>query len=79
MIVGPTSNLWVELIDQIGGRHANPGFDRCSDSLQEGFNVLLNRPASYGWTFWNVGGLRGAQRDRLHHGRRTGVARTLCQ
>ena len=43
MIVGPTSNLWVELIDQIGGRHANPGFDCYSDSLQEGFNVLLGR------------------------------------
>ena len=43
MIVGPTANLWVELIDQIGGRHANPGFDRCSDSLQEGFNIFLGR------------------------------------
>src|SRR5258707_13266137 len=43
MIVSPTPNLWVELIDQIGGRHAKPGFNRCSDSLQEGFNILLGR------------------------------------
>ena len=43
MIVGPTPNLWVELIDQIGGRQAKPGFNRCSDSLQEGFNILLGR------------------------------------
>jgi PAS domain S-box-containing protein len=43
MIVNPTPNLWVELIDQIGGRHAKPGFDCCPDSRQEGFNVLLGR------------------------------------
>src|SRR2546430_9499261 len=41
MIVNPTPNLWVELIDQIGGRHAKPGFNCGSDSCQEGFNVLL--------------------------------------
>lgn len=43
MIVNPTPNLWVELIDQIGGRHAKPGFNCCSDSYQECFNVLLGR------------------------------------
>ena len=43
MIVNPTANLGVELIDQIGGRHAKPGFNCCSDSFQEGFNVLLGR------------------------------------
>ena len=43
MIVNPAPNLWVELIDQIGGGHAKPGFDCCSDSCQEGFNVLLRR------------------------------------
>ena len=43
MIVNPAPNLWVELIDQIGGRHAKPGFDRCSDPHQEGFNVFLGR------------------------------------
>jgi len=43
MIVGPPTNLRVELIDQIGGRHAKPGFNRYSDPCQEGFNVLLGR------------------------------------
>jgi len=43
MIVSPPTNLRVELIDQIGGRHAKPGFNRCSDPRQEGFNVLLGR------------------------------------
>jgi hypothetical protein len=43
MIVGPTPNLWIELIDQIGDRQAKPGFNRCSNSLQEGFNILLGR------------------------------------
>src|SRR6266705_21782 len=43
MIVNPTPNLWVELIDQIGGRHAKPGFDCRPDPRQEGFNVLLGR------------------------------------
>jgi len=43
MIVDPTTNLRVELIDQIGGRHAKPGFNRCSDPRQEGFNILLGR------------------------------------
>src|ERR1700730_9954394 len=43
MIVRPTSNLWVELIDQIGGRHAMCVFDDSSDALQEGSNILLGR------------------------------------
>src|SRR2546423_15450981 len=41
MIVGPTANLWVELIDQVGGRHAMRSFDSSSDAIQEGFNILL--------------------------------------
>jgi len=41
MIVGPTANLWVELIDQVGGRHAMCSFDGSSDAIQEGFNILL--------------------------------------
>src|SRR5450755_1642641 len=41
MIVRPTANLWVELIDQIGGRHAMSSFDGSSDALQEGSNILL--------------------------------------
>ena len=43
MIVGPTTNLWVELIDQIGGRHAMRSLDGSSDVLQEGFDILLGR------------------------------------
>src|SRR5207245_2045991 len=43
MIVRPTANLWVELIDQIGGRHAMCVFDCSSDSIQEGSNILLGR------------------------------------
>ena len=43
MIVGPTTDLGVELIDQIGGRHATCGFDGSSDAIQEGFNILLGR------------------------------------
>src|SRR2546421_145599 len=43
MIVGPTPNFWVELIDQIGSRHAKPSFNRFSDAIQEGFNILLGR------------------------------------
>jgi len=41
MIVRPTANLWVELIDQIGGRHTMRGVDGSSDALQEGSNTLL--------------------------------------
>src|SRR5262249_36121980 len=43
MIVSPTANLWVELIDQIGGRHAMRSFDGSSDAVQEGSNILLGR------------------------------------
>src|SRR5882672_10903705 len=43
MIVGPTANLWVELIDQVGGRHALCSFDGSSDAFQEGSNILLGR------------------------------------
>jgi len=43
MIVRPTANLWVELIDQIGGRHAMCVFDDSSDALQEDSNILLGR------------------------------------
>ena len=43
MIVRPTANLWVELIDQIGGRHAMCVFDDSSDTIQEGSNILLGR------------------------------------
>jgi hypothetical protein len=43
MIVGPTANLRVELIDQVGGRHAMCSFDSSSDAIQEGFNILLGR------------------------------------
>src|ERR1700719_5120684 len=43
MIVRPTSNLWVELIDQIDGRHAMRSFDGSSDAIQEGSNILLGR------------------------------------
>ncbi len=35
MIVGPTANLGVELIDQIGGRYPMCFFDDSSDALQE--------------------------------------------
>ena len=43
MIVRPTANLRVELIDQIGGRHAMCSFDGSSDALQEGSHILLGR------------------------------------
>src|SRR5260370_37598017 len=43
MIVGPAPDFGVEFMDQIGGRHAQRGFDYLSDAAQEGFNVLLGR------------------------------------
>ena len=43
MIVRPTANLRVELIDQVGGRHAMCIFDGSSDAPQEGSNILLGR------------------------------------
>ena len=41
MIVCPTSYLGVEFLNQIGGRHTKRGFDRSSDSIQEGLDVFL--------------------------------------
>ena len=41
MIVGPTANLGVELLDQSGGRHAPSVFDDLSDAIQEGFHIFL--------------------------------------
>src|ERR1700722_5832800 len=43
MIVRPTANFRVELIDQIDGRHAMGSFDDASDAIQEGSNILLGR------------------------------------
>jgi len=43
MVVGPTPNFRVELIDQIGSRQAKPGFNRSSDAIQEGFDIFLGR------------------------------------
>ncbi len=43
MIVGPAPDFGVELMDQIGGRHAQRGFDCLPDAAQEGFNILLGR------------------------------------
>jgi hypothetical protein len=41
MIVRPAPNFGIELMDQIGGRHAQHGFDGLPDAAQEGFNILL--------------------------------------
>ena len=41
MIVGPAPNFGVEFLDQIGGRLAERGSDRCSEARQEGFDILL--------------------------------------
>ena len=41
MIVGPAPDFGVELIDQIGGRLAQRGFDRSSDTIQEGLDIFL--------------------------------------
>jgi hypothetical protein len=43
MIVGPAPDFGVELMDQIGGRHAQRGFDDLTDAAQESLNVLLGR------------------------------------
>ena len=43
MIVRPTANLRVELIYQVGGRHAMRSFDDSSDAIQEDSNILLGR------------------------------------
>jgi hypothetical protein len=39
MIVRPTTDHRVECVDQIGGRHAECGFDSLSDAIQEGFDT----------------------------------------
>src|SRR5258706_14062054 len=41
MIVRPTANLWVELIEQIPGRHAMGVLVDSLDALQEGSNILV--------------------------------------
>src|SRR6266853_4700684 len=43
VIVSPTPYFGVEPINQIGGRHAQRGFDCLPEAAQEGFNVLLGR------------------------------------
>ena len=43
MIVSPTPDFGVEFMDQIGGRHAERGFDCLPDAAQEGLNILLGR------------------------------------
>jgi hypothetical protein len=43
MIVRPTADLGVELIDQIGGRHVTCVVDDSSDGFQEGSNIPLGR------------------------------------
>ena len=43
MIVGPAPDFGVEFMDQIGGGHAERGFDCLPDAAQEGVNVLLGR------------------------------------
>jgi hypothetical protein len=43
MIVGPTPDFGVEVMDQIGGRHTRRGFDCLPDATQENLNVLLGR------------------------------------
>jgi len=43
MIVRPTTNLGVELIDQIGSRHTMCLFDDSADAIQEGSHILLGR------------------------------------
>ncbi len=43
MIVRPTANLRVELIDQVGSRPTTCVLDNFSDAIQEGSNILLGR------------------------------------
>jgi hypothetical protein len=52
MIVRPTANLWVELIDQVGGRHTMCSFDDSSDAIQEGLRstYVLLPSSSLGWS-----------------------------
>jgi hypothetical protein len=43
VIIDPPPYFGVEPIDQIGGGHAQRGFDCLADAAQEGFNILLGR------------------------------------
>ena len=43
IIVSPTPDFGVEFMDQIGGRHAQRGFDGLPDAVQESLDVLLGR------------------------------------
>jgi len=43
MIVSPAPNLGVEFLNQLGGRHAERGFDRGSDACQENLDIFLGR------------------------------------
>jgi len=43
MIIGPTSYLGVEFLNQSGGRRSQRGFDCPSDAFQEGLDVVLGR------------------------------------
>ena len=44
VIVCPTSDLGVEFLDQIGGRHAKQSFDCPSDPVQKSLDIFLGRP-----------------------------------
>lgn len=43
MIVGPTSYFGVEPMDQVGGGHAQRGFDVFANAIQKSLNVLSGR------------------------------------
>jgi hypothetical protein len=43
MIIGPTSDFGVEPTDQVGGGHAQRGFEISADTIQKGLNVLFGR------------------------------------
>ena len=43
VIIDPTPYFGVEPTDQIGGRHAQRGFDCLPDAAKEGLNILLGR------------------------------------
>ena len=52
MIVRPTANLWVELIDQIGGRHAMCVFDDSSDAVLRKNSIWLLSDRDVGTCFF---------------------------
>ena len=41
MIIGPTTDFWVEFVDQVGGRRAQRSFDRSSDAAQQSLDIFL--------------------------------------